>query len=185
VTADAAHVWAGLRALVHERYDRRKEVADALGMSFIRIKALRHLASDGPVTMRRLAAVLQTDAPYTTVVVEDLVRRGYVERTVDTADRRVKIVQITPDGAALAARADALLAEPPKPLRDLPPDDLAALDRIVAKLLDASGDLRRARWLWPRSMPPGTGLLNAALCPARVESSDAQPELDLGPAEGG
>jgi DNA-binding MarR family transcriptional regulator len=132
--ADPGRVWASLRVLVHERYDRRKKVADALGMSFIRIKALRSLAS-GPLTMRRLAMELQTDAPYTTVVVDDLVRRGYVERTVDTADRRVKIVQITPAGADVASRANALLDEPPEPLRDLPPEDLAALDRIVAALL--------------------------------------------------
>ena len=132
--ADPGRIWASLRVLVHERYDRRKKVADALGMSFIRIKALRSLTS-GPLTMRRLATELQTDAPYTTVVVDDLVRRGYVERTVDTADRRVKIVQITPAGADVASRANALLDEPPEPLRDLPPEDLAALDRIVATLL--------------------------------------------------
>jgi DNA-binding MarR family transcriptional regulator len=137
VTGEAARVWAGLRTLVHERYDRRRDVADALGMSFIRIKALRTLASAGPLTMRRLAGELQTDAPYTSLVVDDLVRRGYVERTVDSADRRVKIAQITPDGAAVAAEADALLNEPPEPIRNLPPEDLAALDRIVAALLDS------------------------------------------------
>jgi DNA-binding MarR family transcriptional regulator len=138
VTADAARVWRELRALLHERYDRRKEVSEALGMSFIRVKALRHLASEGPVTMRRLAATLQTDAPYTTVVVEDLVRRGYIERTVDPTDRRVKIVQITPEGATAAARANEVLDEPPEPLRELPPEDLAALDRIITKLLGDS-----------------------------------------------
>jgi DNA-binding MarR family transcriptional regulator len=137
VTGEAARVWAGLRTLVHERYDRRRDVADALGMSFIRIKALRTLASAGPLTMRRLAGELQTDAPYTSLVVDDLVRRGYVERTVDSADRRVKIAQITPDGAAVAAEASALLNEPPEPIRNLPPEDLAALDRIVAALLDS------------------------------------------------
>jgi DNA-binding MarR family transcriptional regulator len=130
-----ARVWNGLRALVHERYDRRKEVSEALGMSFIRIKALRRLAAAGPMSMRRLAADLQTDPPYTTVVVDDLVRRGYVERTVAPADRRVKIVQITGPGSEAAARADAILGEPPEALSALPPEDLAALDRIVAALL--------------------------------------------------
>lgn len=130
-----ARVWNGLRALVHERYDRRKEVSEALGMSFIRIKALRRLAAAGPMSMRRLAADLQTDPPYTSLVVDDLVRRGYVERTVDPADRRVKIVQISGPGSEVAARAEAIIGEPPAPLRSLPPDDLAALDRIVAALL--------------------------------------------------
>jgi DNA-binding MarR family transcriptional regulator len=131
---DAARVWSELRALVHERYDRRKEVADALGMSFIRVKALRQVVA-GPVSMRRLAAALQIDAPYTTLVVDDLVRRGYMERTVDPADRRAKIVQITGSGAAVAARADAILDEPPEELRALPPADLAELGRIVRSLL--------------------------------------------------
>jgi hypothetical protein len=95
VNDDAARVWQGLRALVHERYDRRKEVSDALGMSFVRAKALRYLTADGPMSMRRLATALATDAPYTTLVVEDLVSRGLVERTEDPADRRAKIVRVT------------------------------------------------------------------------------------------
>jgi DNA-binding MarR family transcriptional regulator len=133
--ADAPRVWSELRALVHERYDRRKEVSEALGMSFIRVKALRHIAAHGPMSMRRLVVFLATDAPYTTVVVEDLVRRGFVERTVDPDDRRVKIVRIMPAGAEAAARADEILNEPPAPLLRLSADDLAALGRIVSRLL--------------------------------------------------
>lgn len=138
MSGDAARVWSGLRALVHERYDRRKEVADALGMSFIRVKALRHIAAAGPTSMRRLAAELATDAPYTTIVVEDLVRRGMVERTVDPGDRRAKIVRLTDAGAEVAARADSILDAPPEALLRLSPEDLAALDRIVATLLSDS-----------------------------------------------
>jgi len=149
-----ARVWNGLRALVHDRYDRRKEVSEALGMSFIRVRALRRLAAAGPMSMRRLTADLQTDPPYTTVFVDDLVRRGYVERTADPADRRVKIVQTTAAGEAAAARASAIIDTPPAALRALPPEDLAALDRIVAILLQEhpvtnsdlpSSHLRRGR----------------------------------------
>jgi DNA-binding MarR family transcriptional regulator len=141
VNDEAARVWQGLRALVHERYDRRKEVADALGMSFIRAKALRHLATDGPMSMRRLAAALATDAPYTTLVIDDLVSRGLVQRTENPADRRARIVRNTPAGAKAAADAEEILGEPPAPLLSLSPEDLATLDRIVAALLDSSGNL--------------------------------------------
>ena len=130
-----ARVWRGLRTLVHERHDRRKEVSETLGMSFIRVRALRHLAAAGPMSMRRLAADLQTEAPYTTVFVDDLVRRGYVRRVADPADKRVKIIQLTDAGADVASRADAILDEPPGPVRALSPKDLQALDRIVAALL--------------------------------------------------
>jgi DNA-binding MarR family transcriptional regulator len=129
----STRVWHGMRTLVLDRYDRRKEVCEALDMSFIRAKALRRLAS-APMTMRQLAAELSTDAPYTTIVVDDLVRRGMVVRDVHPEDRRQKVVTVTADGANAAALAEAILGEPPPPFRDLDPADLAALDRIITSL---------------------------------------------------
>ena len=131
----AARAWQGMRALVLDRYDRRKKVCDALGMSFIRAKALRRVV-DGPMTMRELAAALGTDPPYTTVVVDDLERRGLVTRTVRAGDRRSKIVSVTPDGAAQAHLAERILNDPPRPVRELPATDLEALGRILGALLD-------------------------------------------------
>ena len=131
----AARAWQDMRALVLDRYDRRKKVCEALGMSFIRAKALRRIV-DRPMTMRELAAALGTDPPYTTVVVDDLERRGLVTRTVRAGDRRSKIVSITPDGAAQAHLAERILNEPPRPVRELPAADLEALGRILGALLD-------------------------------------------------
>jgi DNA-binding MarR family transcriptional regulator len=138
VAADqlAAAAWQAMRALVIDRYDRKKKVCDALGMSFIRAKALRRVAG-GPITMRELAAALATDPPYTTVVVDDLERRGLVTRTVSAGDRRAKIVAITPAGEGQAQLAEQILGDPPCPVRDLPPDDLASLARILGALLAA------------------------------------------------
>ena len=131
----AARAWQGMRALVLDRYDRRKKVCDALSMSFIRAKALRRIV-DGPMTMRELAAALGTDPPYTTVVVDDLERRGLVTRAVRAGDRRSKIVSVTPDGAAQAHIAEQILNDPPQPVRELPATDLEALGRILGTLLD-------------------------------------------------
>jgi DNA-binding MarR family transcriptional regulator len=138
----AARAWQGMRALVLDRYDRRKKVCDALGMSFIRAKALRRIA-DGPMTMRELAAALGTDPPYTTVVVDDLERRGLLTRTVRAGDRRSKIVSITPDGAAQARLAERILNDPPGPVRELPATDLEALGRILGTLLDTGTSATR------------------------------------------
>lgn len=129
----AAHVWAGLLTLVHERNDRRKAVSTALDLSFFRVKALRGLVA-GPMTMGELGAKLSTDAPYMTLVVRDLEERGLVARTPHPNDRRAKIVSITPAGRAVAERAENMLKEPPAALLRLAPADLAALDRIVATL---------------------------------------------------
>jgi DNA-binding MarR family transcriptional regulator len=124
-----------MRQLVLERYDRRHEVCEALGMSYSRVKAVRMLSA-GPMTMRELAARLPADAPYTTLVVDDLERRGMVTRSVHPLDRRSKIVTATPAGLAAAGAAQRILGEPPATLSGLATEDLTALDRIVTALLD-------------------------------------------------
>jgi len=132
----ARSAWQAMRTLVLDRNDRRAEVSARLGMSFIRIKALRHLAQN-PMTMRELAESLAVDAPYTTVVVDDLEERGLAERRSDPADRRRKIVAVTTEGRRLARKAWRILDEPPPALTALPAEDLAHLDRIMRALLDA------------------------------------------------
>ncbi|MFD0686715.1 MarR family winged helix-turn-helix transcriptional regulator [Actinomadura fibrosa] len=135
-TDAAARAWHNLRVLLQERGDRRREATEALGLSFARIKALRRLAGAGPMTLRELADVLLTDRPYTTILVDDLVERGLVERNPNPVDRRSKIVAVTDAGRAAAAEAERILDTPPPALYDLPPDDLAALDRIAARLVE-------------------------------------------------
>ncbi|WP_431950070.1 MarR family winged helix-turn-helix transcriptional regulator [Actinacidiphila sp. bgisy167] len=130
----ATRVWRNLRTLVLERNERRREVAEALGMSFFRVKALRRIAAS-PVTPGDLAADLLTDRPYATLVVDDLARRGLVERTPHPRDRRRKLVSVTPAGAAAAQEAERILGTPPPGLVGLDPAELAQLDRVVAKLL--------------------------------------------------
>jgi len=126
--------WLAMRNLVLEKYDRRPAVAEALGMSYIRVKALRRVAA-GPVTMRELAVAIGSDAPYTSVLVQDLAERGLVERREHPEDRRVKIVTVTPAGRAAAEQAEAIQSEPAAVLQRLSVDDLVALDRILQRLV--------------------------------------------------
>ena len=130
----ATRIWTGLTSVLLDLEDRRREVALALDMSFARARALRRLAR-GPMTMRELAHKLTSDAPYVTLMVDDLESRGYLTRTVNPEDKRTKIVTITPTGAEAAARAQEILDRPPQALLSLPAKDLEALDRIVATLL--------------------------------------------------
>lgn len=129
----AESVWLAMRNLVLEKYDRRPAVADALGMSYIRVKALRRVSA-GPVTMRELATAIGSDAPYTSVLVQDLAGRGLVERTEHPDDRRVKVVTITDAGREIAEQADEIQNEPAVVLKRLSADDLATLDRILQVL---------------------------------------------------
>jgi DNA-binding MarR family transcriptional regulator len=133
----AERVWNNLRALVLEQNERRKETAEALGMSFFRVKALRRIAAH-PSKMSELAAELACDRPYLTLVVDDLESRGLVERHQHPADRRCKIVSATPGGHEVAARANEILGTPP-----LPPAGRGGSAGNRAAVGDETGPLRR------------------------------------------
>jgi DNA-binding MarR family transcriptional regulator len=135
-TEESSRVWQRMRTLVLERHDTRRDVAAALGMSFIKVKALRQVARE-PSTMRELTEHLAIDGPYTTLVVDDLERRGLVERTVHPGDRRRRIVTVTAAGREAAEVADRILNEPPAAFADLAAGELAELDRVMAKLADS------------------------------------------------
>ena len=56
--------------------------------------------------MRDLGVALVTDAPYITVIVDDLEDRGLVTREANPGDRRSKLVHITAAGREVAQQAD-------------------------------------------------------------------------------
>jgi len=128
----ARQAWRAMSDLVLA-HDRKDAVADALGLSFARVRALRRLAPE-PLTLRALAERLGADPPYVTLIVDDLEGRGLVKRTPHPDDRRSKLVQLTAAGRTAAARADAILDEPPPALRDVPAEDLAVLLRVLGNL---------------------------------------------------
>ena len=128
----ASRAWRAMSDIVLG-HDRKIAVSDALGLSFARVRALRRLAEE-PLTLRALADLLVADPPYVTLIVDDLEERGFVQRTPHPEDRRAKLVQLTPAGRAAAARADAILDEPPAALRDVPAKDLEALLRVLERL---------------------------------------------------
>jgi DNA-binding MarR family transcriptional regulator len=125
----AREVWLLMSDLVLDN-QRRRQVADAVGMSFGRARALRRLARR-PMSMRELADALEIDPPNATVLVADLESQGLVRRRPHPTDGRAKVVEPTRKGKALARRADAILATPPPALSALGPDDLETLRRIL------------------------------------------------------
>jgi DNA-binding MarR family transcriptional regulator len=128
----AGRAWRAMSALVLDQ-DRRAAVSEELGLSFARVRALRRLATQ-PHTLRALAERLAADPPYVTLMVDDLEQRGLVHRMPHPQDRRAKLVELTAAGRAAAARAEAILDEPPAALRALPAKDLAALVRSLERL---------------------------------------------------
>jgi DNA-binding MarR family transcriptional regulator len=69
-----------------------------------------------------------------TLIVDGLEERGLVQRTPHPEDRRAKLVALTDAGRSAAARADAILDEPPAVLHEVPAEDLEALLRVLERL---------------------------------------------------
>jgi DNA-binding MarR family transcriptional regulator len=130
--SDPREAWALMSDLVLDNM-RRRAVAEALGMSFGRARAIRRLARE-PLSMGELAAALDIDPPNATLLVDDLEAQGLVRRRAHPTDRRAKLVEATRRGKALARRADAILATPPAALSALPGEDLEALQRILERV---------------------------------------------------
>ena len=129
--SDAARdVWLLMTDVVLDN-TRRREVSDALGMSFGRARAIRRLARR-PMSMREFAEAMDIDPPNATVLVSDLEEQGLVKRKPHPTDGRAKVVEATRKGKALARRADAILATPPPALSELPAEDLETLRRILS-----------------------------------------------------
>ena len=127
--ATAKEAWLLMSDLVLDN-NRRREVSDALGISFARARAVRRLARQ-PMSMGELAAALGIDPPNATGVVDDLESLGLVRRRPHPTDRRAKIVEVTRKGQDMARRADAILATPPRALSALGTRDLESLRRIL------------------------------------------------------
>jgi DNA-binding MarR family transcriptional regulator len=128
----ARRAWRAMSDVVLD-HDRKLAVSEALDLSWTRSLVLRRLAKE-PLTLRALADRLAADPPYVTLMVDDLEKRGLVQRLPHPEDRRAKLVQLTAAGRAAAERADAILDEPPSALSEAPAEDLAALLRVLGPL---------------------------------------------------
>jgi len=83
------------------------------------------------MTMGELAGKLGIDAPYATLVVDELERRGLVERRPHPSDRRAKLVTTTTRGTTIAHQAEEILNRPPLGLTSLSGSELESLAMIL------------------------------------------------------
>jgi DNA-binding MarR family transcriptional regulator len=132
--AAASEVWVLMSDLVLDN-QRRREVADAVGVSFGRMRAVRYLARR-PMSMGELAGAMGIDPPNASVLVTELETLGLMRRRPHPTDGRAKLVELTRKGKAMARRADEILATPPPALSELAPEDLETLRRILGRVSD-------------------------------------------------
>ena len=116
----------------------RQEAGTDLGPS--QAAALATIERHGPLAPSELAARERIKRPTATRILARLTELGLVDRIPDPTDRRCAIVSASPEGRALLRRLrqrkTAYLATR---LRELPPEDVEALERaaeVLSKMFD-------------------------------------------------
>jgi DNA-binding MarR family transcriptional regulator len=84
------------------------ETIGSLELTLTQIKLLHHLESAAdPLTLGEAAGSVLLSLAAASRTVDDLHRRGFVERHEDPADRRIKRISLTPAGRAIILRVSA------------------------------------------------------------------------------
>ena len=87
------------------------------------------------MTLTQLAEVTDSDAPATTVAVNDLEDRGLVVRKPHPENKRAKLVSLTPAGQKMIELVQRTVRDDAPPgAHDLSKTDLAHLRRILQRL---------------------------------------------------
>jgi DNA-binding MarR family transcriptional regulator len=112
-----------------------KPLLEAHGLSMWAYIAISHLAERDAETQSALASAMRYDKTRLIGVLDELEQDGVITRTPDAADRRARIVALTPAGLALhsAAQADIRAMES-RLLNDIEPTDQARFRLILAEL---------------------------------------------------
>ncbi|MBJ7902135.1 MarR family transcriptional regulator [Streptomyces sp. NPDC004549] len=101
------------------------------------------LGRHGAMRMSRLAELLSVDMSVTSRHVAHVAARDWIERSPDPADKRSRILRLTPAGARqleeLSLRTSRLLAER---LSDWTDDEVGQLIRLMTRLRASFGDCR-------------------------------------------
>jgi len=113
------------------------EAVGSLELSLTQIKLLHVLEdSSEELTLKEAAALVHVSLPAASRMVDDLVRRGLVERKEDPEDRRMKRVRLADTGRSVIRRVSAArLSSLEQFTQNLKPDEREALSHALAELL--------------------------------------------------
>jgi DNA-binding MarR family transcriptional regulator len=129
-----------LSFLIHGALERRATEHD---LSMIQTRLLGVLRDRKP-SMNQLASLLDLDKSSVTGLVDRAERRGFVDRTPSSSDRRAILVSLTSEGRSLVAQVEARFgADVAAMLEPLPMKDRGALASLAGRVLAAQAPAGR------------------------------------------
>ncbi|QQM41931.1 MarR family winged helix-turn-helix transcriptional regulator [Streptomyces liliifuscus] len=112
----------------------------------------------GEMRMSRLAELLAIDMSVTSRHVAHVAERGWIDRSPDPADKRSRILRLTPAGQdMLADLSERYMNALVHYLADWSDDEVDQLNTLLARLRTSFGDCRPAPAVPPA--PPGSAVL--------------------------
>ena len=118
---------------------------EAFGVTPVQFAALQAVHNTPGVDQRTLARTIGFDTSTTAGVIDRLEARGLLQRNASAEDRRVRLLTLTDDGAALLAQVvPAMLRAQVRMLEPLNPAERAEFMRLLQLLVTANNELSRA-----------------------------------------
>jgi len=116
-------------------YLRRRFRDYRLDLTLEMVQVLRYLWGRDGVSQQDIARAANRDKATMTAMLDNLVRRGLVERRADSHDRRTNRVVLTPEGQALEQQVKPLIAEMYGVAgQGVAPDQLRTCLEVLAKI---------------------------------------------------
>jgi DNA-binding MarR family transcriptional regulator len=130
VVADLDQALALVMTRMRDIWHRRMRAVDLTPPQSITLRKLL----DGPLPMGSVADVLSCDASTLTGIADRLEERRLIQRRVDPADRRVKLLALTEQGRTLVQSIDGPFTSEIPGFADLGEDERAELTRLLLRL---------------------------------------------------
>jgi DNA-binding MarR family transcriptional regulator len=130
--SDVDRALALVMTRMRDIWHRRMRAVDLTPPQSITLRKLL----DGPLPMGAVAEVLSCDASTLTGIADRLEERRLIERQVDPADRRVKLLALTPAGRTLVESIDGPFTAEIPGFAQLSEMERAELTRLLLRLFD-------------------------------------------------
>jgi MarR family transcriptional regulator, organic hydroperoxide resistance regulator len=135
---DACRAWQLLVRFFFAQREHLPTLEGEFELSPIQCHVLHLLEPGRPLPMGRLAGMLGCHASNVTGLVDRLEARGVVLRQPSPDDRRVKVLDLTPEGARLRAQVLRRMTTGARPLSRLTLRQQRTLVKILEVLVDES-----------------------------------------------
>jgi len=133
--SEACEAWELMVKLFFSQRADLPSLASEFELSAAQCHVLHLIEPGQPIPMGKLAASLSCDASNVTGLVDRLESRGLVRRHAHSADRRVKVLELTPAGVRLRAIVIERMIKPPARLDRLSAAEQHALVKILKHLI--------------------------------------------------